>query len=215
MKTLVSLAAALLLMTTANGQLEFAVKTGVAPARAMGTAPLVVNRHDPRADFLFNGDKVEYSPSLGMALRYNTKHFFFEGEATYYTIRKTYAMQYIDQFALEANSQLMEDRCKAIDVPITAGVLLGGYVEVKSGFSMRYEFGQSSTITAMPNCSRTLQDAVFGWHGGIGARIGNVSAELRYQQEFSNYGQGIFVNDQELLLRNSPTQLRLLVGVWF
>ena len=214
MKTLVSFAAALLLFTAAYGQVEFALKAGFAPVRAMGTAPLLVNRHDPASDFLFNGIKVEYSPALGMALRLNTKHFFFEGEATYYSIRKSYAMQYLEQSALEIHKHEMEDYCKAIDLPLSAGVLLGR-VEVKSGFSVRYEFGQSSSLAQMANSTRTVEDIVFGWHGGIGVRFARVSAELRYQQEFSNYGQGIFVNGQELLLRNSPTQLRLLVGVWF
>jgi len=214
MKTLCVLLASVAILSSATAQFRFAVKAGVAPARVMGTAPVIVNRNDYTSDFLFNGNKVEISPALGVALRFKTKDFFFEGEAMYSSIRKSYAMQYIEDKVNDELKYEMEESCKSIYLPLSAGVTLG-LVEITSGFSMRYEFDQASTLSQMHHFSREIDNTVFGWHSGIGINLGRVSAELRYQQDFANYGQGIFVNDQELLLRNAPSQLRFMVGLWF
>jgi hypothetical protein len=197
-----------------EAQVDFAIKAGIAPLKVMGTAPLVVNRHDPTADFLFNGTKVEYSPSLGVAMKYNTKHFFFEAEAIYNSIRRSYEMQYIENNLRAESMHQMKETCKAIDFPLSAGVKLG-VVEVRSGFSLRYEFAQSSTLSQMQGFKSKIDNTVFGWHSGLGLNFGRISAELRYHQDFANYGQGIFVNDQELLLKNAPARFQFMVGMWF
>ena len=180
----------------------------------MSTSPLIVNRNDNSSDFLFNGNKVEFSPVLGVALRYKTDHFFFEGEVLYSPIRKSYSMQYIEAKGAEGLIHEMEESCKSMYLPLSLGVTLG-IVEITSGFSMRYEFDPASTLSQMHNFSREIDNTVFGWHSGIGINLGRVSAELKYQQDFANYGQGIFVNDQELILKNAPAKLRVMVGVWF
>ena len=213
MKAAYVLLALIVILSSATAQVQFAVKAGVSPTRQMGTAPLIVNRNDPTSDFLFNGNKVEFSPALGVAIKLNAKHFFFEGEATYYSIRKSYAMQYINGAGPDEMHN-MEESCKSIEVPLSAGVTLGRF-EIISGFNARYEFGQSSSFSQIEGFNRKMQSAVFGWHSGVGITLGKVSAELRYQQDFANYGQGIFVNNQELLLRNAPSHLRFIVGVWF
>ena len=214
MRTLFVLLASLVVLATAQAQVQFGVKAGIAPTRTMGTAPLLVNRNDPTADFLFNGQRVEYSPSLGLVLRLNKERFFFEGEANYYSIRKSYAMQYLDGGNYSEASHPMDESCKSIELPISLGVKIGHF-EVTSGLSGRYEFGQKSSLTEMPNSRREVNELTFGFHGSVGLSFGKVFAQLRYQQEFMNYGQGIFVNDQELLLRNSPSQLRFAAGIWF
>lgn len=221
MKTFCVLFALVALLSSATAQptalprFQFGLIGGIAPARIMGTAPVIVNRHDEAPDFLFNGSKVEFSPALGLAVKLNTTHFFFESGATYYSIRKSYAMEYINGVNIGPDDKHeMEESCKSIEVPLSAGVKLG-YFQIKSGFTARYEFGHASSLSEMGDLSREMQSTVFGWHSGIGINLGKVSAELQYQQDFANYGQGIFVNGQELLLRNSPTQLRFRVGLWF
>lgn len=214
MKTLCLVIACVAIAFSTEAQFRVGIKAGLAPTRNMGTSPLIVNRNDHTSDFLFNGNQVEFSPTLGIALRYTKNQFFFEGEAVYYSIRKTYAMQYIGESAgLEAR-HTMKESCKSVEFPVSAGVILGRF-QITSGFSMRNEFGNKSTLTQMQGVDRQLRSTVFGWHGGIGINVGKVSAELKYLQDFSNYGEGIHVNGQELLLRNSPTQLRFQVGLWF
>lgn len=196
----------------AQSNWDLNLRIGDGLKRNMGVAPLIVNRNDPTSTFLFKGNTAEYSPTIGLAVRRNTTRFFFEGEALYYSIRKSYEMQYIDEIVENKGGHVMKESCKSIEVPLSAGVKLG-YVEIRSGFSMRYEFGQSSSLSDMPHYQRKMDSTVFGWHSGIGVNLGRISAEVRYQQDFANYGQGIFVNDQELLLKNSPTQLRFMIGV--
>jgi hypothetical protein len=216
MKTLCFLFAFIAILSPAIAQvkIEFGVKGGIAPSKLMGTAPLIVNRNDRTSDFLFNGNKVEFSPALGVAIKLSKNQFFFEGEATYYSIRKSYAMQYLDDGAGIELQHQMEESCKSIDFPLSAGVYLGP-VQITSGLSARYEFGQTSSLTQMAGLEREIQSTVFGWHGGVGVNVGKISAELSYHQDFGNYGQGIYVNGQELLLKNSPAQLRFMVGLWF
>lgn len=214
MKTLCVLFTFLTIVSSGVAQVKIGPIAGYAPARSMGTAQLLVNRNDPASTFIFNGNNVEYSPSLGLMVKFNTKHFFFEADPMYYSIRKSYTMQYLHESVITEKSHKMEESCKSIELPLSAGVKLG-YVEIKSGFSVRYEFGQSSSLSVMEGYQRKIEDTIFGWHTGIGVNFGKISAELRYQQDFGNYGQGIYVNDQELLLKNSPTQLRFLVGLMF
>lgn len=214
MKTLWILIACVSISFSAQAQFRFGIKAGIAPKKDMGTAPLIVNRDNRTSEFLFNGNKVEFSPTLGVSLKYTVDQFFFEGEATYYSMRKTYEMQYIGERTALAAWHTMEESCKSIEFPVSAGVNLGRF-QITSGFSARYEFGQKSSLVQMEGVDRQMQSTVLGWHTGIGIHVGKVSAELKYQQDFANYGEGINVNGQELLLKNSPTQLRFQVAFWF
>ncbi len=221
MKTLCVLLACVAIVSSATAQLRLPSKKvqlgligGFIPARAIGTAPLIVNRNDLTSDFLFNGSNVEFSPAIGLTIKLNKNQFFFQGAAMYYSMRKSYAMQYIGERSGPEVEHKMSESCKSIELPLSAGVSLGR-IQIKSGLSVRYEFGQSSTLAQMPGFERKMQSTMFGWHSGIGINFGKVSAELNYHQDFGNYGQGIYVNDQELLLKNSPTQLQFVVGLWF
>jgi hypothetical protein len=217
MKTLFALFVFIAMMSTAIAQsgVKVGIIGGIAPSRNIGTAPVFGNRHDQNTDFLFNGSKVEFSPAIGIAVRLNTKNqFFFEGEAMYYSMTKSYVMQYIEERISSEHKHEMKESCSSIELPLSAGVSLGK-IDITSGLSMRYDFGQKSTLSQMDGLVRELQSTVFGWHSSVGINFGKVSAKLSYSQDFANYGQGIMVNGQELLLKNAPSHLRFMVGLWF
>lgn len=214
MKTFLTVLISLAVVSSAMSQVRFGIKSGVAPTREMGTAPIIVNRHDPSSEFLFNGREMQFTPALGLTARIQKSQYFFSADALYYGMRKTYAMHYTDGSPADQPAQIMQESCRTIEIPVTAGVTLGRF-EVMSGFSARYEFDRNSNLSAMKGYTGNPQEITYGWHGGAGIHFGRISAEIRYLQDFANLGQGIHVNGNELLLRNAPSQVRFMVSLWF
>jgi hypothetical protein len=97
----------------------------------------------------------------------------------------------------------MNEKHSFLELPVSAGVSLGVF-EVFSGLSATHSFGYRNELETMEGFSSSQPSLRFGWHSGLGVNFGHVLVDVRYQQEFSNYGQDRYINGQELLLKNSP-----------
>jgi hypothetical protein len=74
---------------------------------------------------------------------------------------------------------------------------------------------RSSELDDHPKFTRTSDLNKFGWHSGVGLNFHNIIFDVRYQQQFGNYGQGVFVEGKELLLKNAPGRFTASVAFRF
>lgn len=212
MKNLFSLIAILgCIVVQTYGQVTVGLRIGKSPTVTPGTNQLFINRQDPVNESLFNVEKVQYSEQLGLMARLDHGKFWFMSELMYGQSTTRYSMMYTREIRTGEQPTLMNEKRAFLELPVSAGVSLG-IIEVFTGFSLTHDFGYKNELEHMPGYSTSLPALRAGWHSGIGVNFGHVLVDLRYQQEFGNYGQDRFINGQELLLKNAPGRLVATAG---
>lgn len=207
-KLLTSLAILSFLAVKLQAQVSVGLRVGVSPTQSPATSFLIVNRHDPVNQCLFNLQEVSFKPQVGLMARTENDHFWFMGEIVYSQTSVHYSLEYLYRsFLPSSNGDLSSEndvelytiKRDYVELPISAGVKLGR-VEISSGFSVskdlkvQNEFEEFNGYTASPS------GTTLGWHAGLGLNFQLVILELRYHRDFSNYGDNQFINGQELSL---------------
>jgi len=204
MKTLFNLAAILLLLIPqAYSQTSFGLRFAINPGQNPAASYLIVNRQDPTKECLFNVEHIMPSKLIGLMVRMENENFWLMGELLYGQSETQYSLIYTYRIAKEDETNLYAIKKSFIDMPVTVGAKLGLF-EIFSGFIMSKDLTTENEMNRVDGYSESLPALRFGWHVGAGVALGPVLIDVRYQQEFSNYGTGQFINGQELRLFNLP-----------
>ncbi len=188
------------LISQSHSQISFGLRVGMSPKISPGTSHLVVNRNNPANESLFNLQDVSYTGQIGLLIRRDGQHFWFMAEVLYGKSTTRYSMRSTSEIG---DPTLYREKRSFIDIPCTAGVTIGK-VEIFSGFNVTKDLQIESELAKLNGFNMALPTATMGWHSGVGVNLGNILIDLRYQQQFCNYGQGRFLNGEELLLKNAP-----------
>lgn len=202
------------LFIAVHGISQFSVggKVGASLAVQPNTDRLFVNREDSFNESLFNAEHVSYSPQLGVMGRFDIPGFWFMSELMYGQVTTEYSIEYTRRASEGASGPIfLDERRSYFELPVSAGVTLGNF-EIFSGFSAAHDFSIRSDLNQVNGYSEELPALRFGWHTGAGINIGQILLDVRYQQEFRNYGQDRFIDGQELLLRNTPARMVVTAG---
>lgn len=194
-------------------QLSYGLKVAASPAVRPGTDYLFVNREDPLNESLFNAERVSYGLQFGLMGRYELQKFWFMSELMYGQATTEYSIEYTRRVSEGGASGpiFLDEKRSFIELPVSAGISLGMF-EIFSGFSAAHDFNIRSELDQIVGYSADLPVLRFGWHTGAGVNLGRVLLDVRYLQEFRNYGQDRYIDGQELLLKNAPARVVLSAG---
>ena len=205
---IISICACIASQSTA--QFTYGLRISTSPSVHPGANHIVANR-GAITESLVNISHVNYSEQIGLMGRLDREQFYFMTELLYGQTKTQVSMVGISESLEGQAAHLFTEKNSYLEIPVTAGVKLG-FVEVFSGFIATRDLavrGQTSDITGYESTMPALR---MGWHSGIGVNLGAVLIDMRYQQQFSNYGKGRFLNGEELILKNAPGRLVFSLG---
>jgi hypothetical protein len=163
------------------------------------------------SESLVNISDVNYSEQFGLMGRYDMERFWFMTELLYGQTKTQLSMVGIPE-ALEGQAPaLYTEKNSYLELPVTAGVKLG-FVEIFSGFTAARDLSVRGETLAIDGYTKDVPALRFAWHSGVGVNFGHVLVDMRYQQQFGNYGKNRFLNGEELLLHNAPGRLVFSLG---
>jgi hypothetical protein len=198
-----------------SGQVSLGLRLGYSPSTDPGTHALMVNRNNPAQESMFNADRVSFSPQVGLAARKDIGRYWFMTELNYGRVKTTYSLapthRYAEGGQIATHYDIKQD---VLELPLTAGVNLG-IVDVFSGVFLNTDLHRQNGMDGMDGYRYDAPAFRPGWHAGIGMNYHKFLLELRYHQEFDGYGEGQFLDGEELLLHNSPRRLILTAGYQF
>ena len=199
---------------TANvsAQYSVALQVGMSPSVDPGTSHMIVNRGDLIQEGLFNVNQVKYSPQIGVSVRRDLNQFWFKTELKYGQNTTRYSLMSTRQYTESLPTpSYYEVRKGVVELPLTAGVKLGMF-QVFSGFFMDANIQLKNDLSQVEGYTSKAPVLQPGWLSGVGINLGNVQFDVRYQQEFNNYGKGTYLNGEELLMHNAPGHMVMTLG---
>ena len=189
-------------------QLRWDVFGGASLASNPNSAGLLVNRHDPAEEFMFNMNKVDPQYFVGAKMHLELgEPFFTELGLTYTKKTSTYHVEYtIIDTEHPVSDHFMKQSEHLIMMPLNIGVNMGAF-DITSGFRMMKPISQSTELERLTGFSAENNLLQFGWQAGAGFYVGRTRLGAEYQSNFSRVGRGMSVNGQSLEIMNVPGQL--------
>lgn len=117
----------------------------------------------------------------------------------------------IDNFGVR---QVQEYKFDQISFPILVGLKIGPMLRVMAGPVGNFMIGAEGEEG--PNGSSVMKnykDATFGYQIGAGVDIGNLLVDLKYEGNFSKFGDGVTIGTQRYAVDQRQNQIILSLGV--
>ena len=197
-------------------QARIDVVGGVGTGTTPSSAGLIVNRHDPHEEFVFNVAKVEPQFFAGVKSQLQLSSPFFMEAGLLYSMRKsTYDVVYtiIDTEHPVRNHELNETDHQ-IMLPVNIGVNMGSF-DVMSGLSVTHSVSKKSELIQLSGFESEGNRPQLGWQGSVGYYFLRNRIGLEYQGSFTRVGSGMTINDQSLELNNVPGNITLMLSHTF
>jgi len=96
-----------------------------------------------------------------------------------------------------------------LSLPLSIGVELG-IIRITSGVNANTIVHSTTTLTNLDRTQDNGPKFYAGWHSGIGLDIKKFGVELRYTQDFRNYGDGYTIGNKELTFYGNPFKWTLI-----
>lgn len=208
MKKLIILIFTLLIYTmTASSQVRLNFKLGISPGVNPHTNGIIVNRQNPHEEFKFNMVHVlpQFYGGILASLEMRTP-FFLECGITYTEKKSNYQVDYRITRELNPGDQVMSETERMILLPVNIGVSLGS-LDITSGLTAMKTISNADELTHLNGFRQDKNNVKLGWQTGVRYAILRMLIGVEFQGSLNVVGQGMYVNEQPLDLRQVPGNL--------
>ncbi len=200
---------------TATAQSKFDVHVGFSPAQKISSQEIRVISLKGQCNGAFSPTQQSTGLTIGMGVTHALKSgFFMRAEMQYYTAKTHYEMREILPSSERVSNLTYYQSNHTITLPLSVGVQLGSF-RVTSGVNANAVVHSTSTLTNLRNFKDSSSAMYLGWHAGLGYDIGSFGLEIRYSQDFGNYGQGYSIGDRELTYYGNRLKWTFLAKYYF
>jgi Outer membrane protein beta-barrel domain len=183
---------------TTNAQFfSFGLKGG-ANTQAKNPRDIFVNGGD--TSFNFGVDKARVGAQFGAYMRLGNK-FFVQPEVLFNSTRTDYKLE-----GGTIGDLIKNEKYKYLDIPLLIGYTFGP-IRIHGGPVGHLFVDDKSELTDIKGYESRFKEMTWGWLGGITVGKGRVSADLRYEGNFSKQGNHINFFGDQYNFSNNPSRL--------
>ncbi|MEO5907417.1 MAG: outer membrane beta-barrel protein [Saprospiraceae bacterium] len=190
-------------------QMRVDIKLGISPASSPVNAGVLINRDNPRSEFMLNmvHVKPQFSAGINLHQRLN-ESFFVEGGFAYTKKTSQFRVNYtLPQSEPLSSEMFMNESEDIIQLPVNIGVGLGK-IDVTSGLTALKTISSKNELAHIEGFSAEDNSLRYGWQMGVRyAFMHRASAGVEYQSTMTRVCQGMKVNGHALDLMNVPGRI--------
>ena len=192
-------AAAMLFSSFLFAQLSTSVYIGAGPSQSLSSNSEYTSNVIENRDFNLQSVEQRMTYTGGISV-YHTfpSRFLIGGELQYQTSSTEYTMWDISGDSEYNNSMSVMETEHRIALPVFAGAHLWNFTAY-SGVSANMIVAKSSDFDQFDSFNDTSSKFYMGWHAGLGYHLGPVEFEVRYTQDFKNYGSGYELAEKDMV----------------
>ena len=131
----------------------------------------------------------------------------FNSNRTTFKYKKFKSAQFYDTLFLK-------ERYQNLDIPLMLGLKLG-ILRFNAGPVAHIFINNKSELTDLNGYESKFQTATFGYQMGIGFDLSKIMFDLRYEGNFTNFGEHINFNGTKYAFDKGPTRLIATLGIKF
>jgi hypothetical protein len=151
-------------------------------------------------------DNFRFGTQLGGYMRFG-KRIFLQPEVVFNSNKVDYSVKQGDLAA----AVYREDH-NTLDIPVLAGFKLGP-VRAMAGPVGHYFLNSKSELFQINGYDEKFKQMTFGYQAGINIALGRLSADIRYEGNFNNFGDHISFGGNTYQFSDNPA--RIIIGLNF
>ena len=182
-----------------TAQLRFGVKGGLS-TYDLGVND-ALNITTGSNTFQLNVDDSKYGYHLGIVLQGRIGNFIIQPEVVFNSNTVDFSL---DQ--LPNGSQILTERYQNLDIPFLLG-LSAGPMRLMAGAVGHYFLKSTSELSDIETYQQKFDDLTYGWQAGIGVDVLNLMLDIRYEGNFSKFGDHIVFAGESYAFDHAPTRL--------
>lgn len=109
---------------------------------------------------------------------------------------------------------IKNEKYNTLDVPVLAGIKAGA-LRFQGGVVGHLFINSISDIVDIKGYEQRFEAATYGWQGGMGLDVWNLSLDLLYEGNFNKFGDHITIGGQPFSFSSRPSRLLLTLGYKF
>ncbi|MCB0685023.1 MAG: PorT family protein [Saprospiraceae bacterium] len=190
-----------LCLNLASGQIRFGVKGGISTYDLGVNDALTITQGGN--DFLLDVQDAKYGYHAGLVLQIKLASFVIQPELLFNSNSVDYSF---DLAASPTAGSVYTERYQNLDLPLMFG-LKAGPMRLMAGPVGHYFLKSTSELFQFESYQQKFSDLTYGWQGGIGVDLLNVMVDIRYEGNFTKFGDHIIFSGQQYSFSNAPARL--------
>lgn len=208
---LIFLSLFLLVATFSNAQLRLGIKAGLSTS-SINTNEIDFTTAQGINAFGVNVKNSTYGPHFGVMIRYNMDKWHLQPEILLNTNKVDYNLK--DLTKPSAIDSIKTDNFQYLDIPFLVGYDFG-FVRLHAGPVTHILLAHTTTLTDINGYKEDISKATFGYQAGIGFDLWKINLDLRYEGNFTNYGDHFTFFGNKFSFSKSPARFMASLGFMF
>lgn len=176
---------------------SFGLKGGV-NTQVKKPQDIIINNGD--TSFHLGVDKYKFGTQFGIWAKIGSG-LFFQPELVFNSNRTDYVVG-----ESSANEVIRNERYNYLDLPLMAGLSLGP-LRVMAGPVGHYFLSSKSELADFDGYEERFKQMTWGWQLGAGLGFGRLSADIRYEGNFSKQGNHMTFFGDQYEFSNRPSRI--------
>lgn len=140
------------------------------------------------------------------------KKFYVQPEVLFNSNRAEFTFR--DLVNADGRSEILKEKYQYLDIPIMLGWKMGAF-RVQGGPVGHLFLDNNSDLFDKEGFKKAFDDLTYGYQAGAGLDIWNVSLDVRYEGNFTKFGEFIEVDGHKFNFDDTPSRWIVSVGVSF
>ncbi len=163
-----------------------------------------------RDSFKLKVSDANYGYHFGIWGRLKIGGFYIQPEVVFNSSTVEYKVGRL----FSAIDSVRSETFRKLDVPIMLGTRLGSF-RLNAGPVAHIQLNSSSDLTTSLGITESFKSSTWGWQAGIGFDAARVGIDLRYEGNFSNFGNHIVIGGKPYEFSKAPSRFIASVAIAF
>ena len=153
---------------------------------------------------------ANYGFHFGVWGRLKIGGFYIQPEVLFNSSKVEYKLSKINSTV----DSIKNETFRNLDIPIMVGTKLGSF-RINAGPVAHMRIGGTSDLTTTSGFTESFKSSTWGYQAGIGFDAGRVGIDLRYEGNFTNFGNQIMIGGKAYEFSKAPTRFIASAAIAF
>ncbi len=195
-----------------SGQVSFGFKAGLSSLN-IHKEELDVLGPNGLAEIKMELAKANLGVNFGVFVMAKSKRFFIMPELIYNSSSVDYKLEDLRDPSLYLN-EVFEDSYQFLDLPLMMGLRFK-WLRLGGGPVGHFILKHTTPLLNIDGYKDSIKDIDWGYQLGLGLDFLSISFDLRYEGNFSKFGEHLSYNDKTIQFDQSPTRIIATLGLSF
>ena len=197
--------------TYAHGQIKLGIRTGLSTSNIKYDQIDILNQ-DGIKEFSLNVKNANYGIHGGLVLKIKKNNFIFQPEILFNSNKVDYSLTDRPPFVLDS---ILHEKYQYLDIPLFFG-WQKGILKISGGPVGHVYIANASEIQEkITGYQQNFKPLTLGWQAGIGFELWKFLVDVRYEGNFTKYGNHLEFFGNKYAFDKSPSRFLVSIGFLF